>query len=446
MKTASVMDSLFAAKSFKGREVSSSGFDGRSVSESPVKGGFAQSFKGLESASSAAQHQQAPESDSEALSDIIQKLQEYVENQSAPGYTDQSKSKALSQSDTRKPESNSQELPVSQEPFVFGSLGLSNKISQNMSGEDILQALAKIATKVNKQQVNLPEMNLDQIHNAVEAGVISIEQLKSMQKSLSQQGVEASVMDLQRVLTASGYERSTQGNQAVYVKQEGSHGVQSQDQYFQSSSKMSFPEMALPLKDGKASMAKGLENASFSQLIQSTQSSGGSISESSGLRLDSALNIQRQTAVSEWAPVVVNKNTNEWNKELVSALGDRLKMQVGQGVKEATVRLDPPELGRVDFSVRIDGDRVQVNINSSNSQVREMLAQQIDRLRNDLSSDNSGASIDVNVGGGKSNNQQEQQEFANKDNVNTVLPFQNNVELTAPTINKKTNLGLNTKA
>ena len=95
-----------------------------------------------------------------------------------------------------------------------------------------------------------------------------------------------------------------------------------------------------------------------------------------------------RTTASEWAPVKVDTSHSQWARELVGSLGERLSMQISQQVKEASVRLDPPELGKVELIVRMDGDRFSVHLNASNAGVRDMLAQHAERLRQDLLAQN----------------------------------------------------------
>lgn len=101
---------------------------------------------------------------------------------------------------------------------------------------------------------------------------------------------------------------------------------------------------------------------------------------------------------SEWAPIkLADQSTQHWGRDLAAALGDRLSMQVRQNVKEAHVRLDPPELGRIEMTVRLDGDRLNVQLHASQVQVRELLAQHAERLRLDLIEQH-GHAVDVHVG------------------------------------------------
>ena len=75
-------------------------------------------------------------------------------------------------------------------------------------------------------------------------------------------------------------------------------------------------------------------------------------------------------------------------------------MQVNQQVKQAHIRLDPPELGKLDLTVRVEGERVTVQLNAAHPAVREALIQSTERLRMALAPHHSGG-VDVNVGQGE---------------------------------------------
>lgn len=127
-----------------------------------------------------------------------------------------------------------------------------------------------------------------------------------------------------------------------------------------------------------------------------------SVNGASSFSLDAIGSSRAQS--SEWTPITVKPGSNTFGRDLIAALGDRLNMQINQNVKEATVRLDPPEMGRVDLTVRMDGDKLSVTIGSNNAQVREILAQQMERLRFDLGQNN--AQVDVQIGQGKSDKEE----------------------------------------
>ena len=81
-------------------------------------------------------------------------------------------------------------------------------------------------------------------------------------------------------------------------------------------------------------------------------------------------------------------------------------MQSSQNIKQAHIRLDPPDLGKLELTVRIDGDKLSVQLNASNPAVRDALMQSSERLRMNLSTQHSGG-VEVNVGQGDSQRQQQ---------------------------------------
>lgn len=62
-------------------------------------------------------------------------------------------------------------------------------------------------------------------------------------------------------------------------------------------------------------------------------------------------------------------------------LGERLALMVRGDIQQATIRLDPPELGMMDVRITVQNDQTQVQIIVQNPQVREALESQSIRLR-----------------------------------------------------------------
>ncbi len=118
----------------------------------------------------------------------------------------------------------------------------------------------------------------------------------------------------------------------------------------------------------------------------------------------------------EWSAVKMDSQQNAWSKQLFNVLQDRIEMQVHQNIKQANIRLDPPDLGRLDLSVRMDGDRLTVMVNTSNSAIRDALQASLQQLRSELSNQ-FGTGVDVNVGGGSG-----EKEFKEREN-NVALSF-----------------------
>lgn len=73
-----------------------------------------------------------------------------------------------------------------------------------------------------------------------------------------------------------------------------------------------------------------------------------------------------------------------WRQSLQEALGDRLNVQVGKNVEQAVIRLEPPQLGRIDIAIRHSNGTLEVNISATHGEVLRQLQTVSDNLRNDL--------------------------------------------------------------
>ena len=74
-----------------------------------------------------------------------------------------------------------------------------------------------------------------------------------------------------------------------------------------------------------------------------------------------------------------------WRQTLQETLGDRLHVQVGNNVQQATISIEPPQLGRIDIAIRHSAGMLEVNISATNGEVLRQLQTVGDNLRNDLS-------------------------------------------------------------
>jgi flagellar hook-length control protein FliK len=74
-----------------------------------------------------------------------------------------------------------------------------------------------------------------------------------------------------------------------------------------------------------------------------------------------------------------------WRQSLQEALGDRMQLQVGKGIEQAVIRLEPPQLGRIVIALRHCAGALEVNISATNGEVLRQLQHVSDNLRSDLS-------------------------------------------------------------
>ncbi|ENM5736979.1 flagellar hook-length control protein FliK [Vibrio mimicus] len=141
--------------------------------------------------------------------------------------------------------------------------------------------------------------------------------------------------------------------------------------------------------------------------------------------------IQGHSQNTEWAAVRVDASTGKWGEQMMQVLHDRVTLQAQQNIQEAKIRLDPPELGKLDLLVRVEGERLHVHINANAAATREALMQVSERLRTELQEQNF-VHVDVNIGSEKGKDQpsqdlsqEEQNVFAARD-ISSLQPQINN--------------------
>lgn len=74
----------------------------------------------------------------------------------------------------------------------------------------------------------------------------------------------------------------------------------------------------------------------------------------------------------------------KWGEQLLHTLRDQVQVQIQQRIQNATIRLDPPELGSLEIFLSHESGRLNVQINASQADVARLLQQTSDRLRQEL--------------------------------------------------------------
>lgn len=85
-----------------------------------------------------------------------------------------------------------------------------------------------------------------------------------------------------------------------------------------------------------------------------------------------------------------------WRQTLQEALGERLQLSSGKNVDQAVIRLEPPNLGRIDISIRHAAGSLEVNISATHGEVLRQLNTVSENLRSDLAQRQYGE-VSVNV-------------------------------------------------
>jgi flagellar hook-length control protein FliK len=99
-------------------------------------------------------------------------------------------------------------------------------------------------------------------------------------------------------------------------------------------------------------------------------------------------------------------------KHASAMMGERILMMLGQGKQEVTIRLDPAELGSMHIKLQVQQDQLQVTIQTQVGQSRDIIEQNLPRLREQLAQQgiNLGeASVEHQSNQNKSNSQDSSQ-------------------------------------
>lgn len=113
-----------------------------------------------------------------------------------------------------------------------------------------------------------------------------------------------------------------------------------------------------------------------------------------GTQSSSVVTVSNDARTSQGAPLKLDTEDSRWTQQLQRVLGERLQVQVKNQIQHATIRLDPPEMGKIDISLQIDNGRMQVQINASHAEVYRALQQTSNDLRQSLTEQNF---VQVNV-------------------------------------------------
>jgi flagellar hook-length control protein FliK len=112
-----------------------------------------------------------------------------------------------------------------------------------------------------------------------------------------------------------------------------------------------------------------------------------------------------------WQADPMPAQSQHWGQRLVQMLADKVDLQLGLNVNKALIRLDPPSLGSIELSVQLDGDRLTVQMHSSNAQLREAMGQGLEQLRASLQQ-KLGADLEIELRMGTESSSQQQQQQA----------------------------------
>ncbi|WP_318440646.1 flagellar hook-length control protein FliK [Photobacterium leiognathi] len=124
---------------------------------------------------------------------------------------------------------------------------------------------------------------------------------------------------------------------------------------------------------------------------------------------------------ANWAPISIDPQSPQWGEKMINILQDRVSLQATQNMQEARIRLDPPDLGKLDLIVKMEGDKLNVQISANNSAVRDALSQVSERLRHDLQQQFMSVNVNISHGEQQSHRQQTTEHTLQDDNDHLVM-------------------------
>ncbi|GGX50749.1 hypothetical protein GCM10007392_17400 [Saccharospirillum salsuginis] len=153
----------------------------------------------------------------------------------------------------------------------------------------------------------------------------------------------------------------------------------------QPSNDVSFNNTLLDMARATFARKAGAESESPMQLASLSDAADTAVLEAKGLAQKPDLTgVDRGLMRAVERPVMAN--------EMGRQLGERVLMMARGEIKQASIRLDPPELGMMDIKISVQNDQTQVQIVVQNPQVREALESQSAKLREFL--EQQGLSLD----------------------------------------------------
>lgn len=100
---------------------------------------------------------------------------------------------------------------------------------------------------------------------------------------------------------------------------------------------------------------------------------------------------------SHGSTATASTSAQQLGEQLLDTLKQQVSLQLTQQSQQATIRLDPPHLGQLEIAIRLDGDKLTVQINAEHAAVRESLQNSREQLRQ-LLIPSHGSGVDVDIG------------------------------------------------
>lgn len=113
--------------------------------------------------------------------------------------------------------------------------------------------------------------------------------------------------------------------------------------------------------------------------------------------------------VAQFEPLYIARPGNpvEWSH----GLGDRVSWMINQKLNSASIRLDPPSLGKLEIHIQVTEEATKITINAQTAHTRELIENASIRLR-EMLQEAGYQNVNVDVGQGRNQTQSETQQNA----------------------------------
>nr|WP_232106401.1 flagellar hook-length control protein FliK [Pseudomonas mendocina] len=107
-------------------------------------------------------------------------------------------------------------------------------------------------------------------------------------------------------------------------------------------------------------------------------------------------------------PLRLHAPQAQWGEQMLASLREHVDLQINQRIQNATIRLDPPELGSLEIFLSHESGRLSVQLSAANADVARLLQQTSERLRQELVGQNF-VQVNVQVSADAQGGRQQQQ-------------------------------------
>jgi len=126
------------------------------------------------------------------------------------------------------------------------------------------------------------------------------------------------------------------------------------------------------------------------------------------------------TPLTAERPLKLQAPQTQWGEQMLASLREHVELQINQRIQNATIRLDPPELGSLEIFLSHESGRLSVQLSAANADIARLLQQTSERLRQELVGQNFvqvNVQVSADAQGGRQQQQAQAQSWRAEDEV-----------------------------